>query len=223
MKISKKTLSILKNFANINPNIFVPAGSKLATINTHETVFASCVVDEIFPTTFAIYDLNKFLSALSLFEDPEISFGETSMTVIQGNTQLTYVYADPSTILYPKKTEMNVDDYSVSFNLSKDKHNILSVIKSSLVLDLPQFSFVGDGNSLSLILSNKKNPSTDSIVVSLDQPTDKVFEAVLMRDRLELLPGDYSMEISMRGIVHWINTDMSVQYWTTTDKNYSKF
>ena len=76
MQISKRTLGILKNFASINQSILIEEGNTIETISNIKDVYAKVEVDETFPVTFAIYDLNEFLACLSLFTKPELTFEE---------------------------------------------------------------------------------------------------------------------------------------------------
>ena len=69
MKLSDATISILKNFSSINQSIIVAEGNKLRTISVMKNILAEATVEETFPRTFAIYDLNEFLNGLSLHED----------------------------------------------------------------------------------------------------------------------------------------------------------
>ena len=48
MKISKKTLEILKNYASINSNILVNAGNTITTISPVKNVLAEAKVEETF-------------------------------------------------------------------------------------------------------------------------------------------------------------------------------
>ena len=47
MKLSAKTLSVLKNFAAINQSIVVKPGDTLATISQNKTIMAKATVPEI--------------------------------------------------------------------------------------------------------------------------------------------------------------------------------
>ena len=73
MKLSKETVGLFKNFAGINSNLLLKSGNKLSTISAQKNVMADSTVTETFPD-FGIYDLNEFLGAMSLFEDPELEF-----------------------------------------------------------------------------------------------------------------------------------------------------
>ena len=66
MKLSDETIAVLKNFATINPNLVAKPGQKLTTIAESKTVMASADIVEDFPQEFGIYDLNEFLSVLSM-------------------------------------------------------------------------------------------------------------------------------------------------------------
>jgi hypothetical protein len=57
MQLSEKTIEVLKNFANINPNLVVSAGSNLKTISEAKNIMASADVAETFDNGFGIYDL----------------------------------------------------------------------------------------------------------------------------------------------------------------------
>lgn len=222
MKFSENTLSILKNFNAINPNIFVKHGNLLSTINASETIFAKADVAETFEVDFAIYELGSLLGALSLFENPEVEFGDTSLLISKDSKTIKYGYADPSTVLSPKKSTIDIGTDVISLELSKD--DIASVLKASSVIDLPHVSLVGNDSNLFLKSSNKKNPATDCFTLNLNQSTDKKFEAVILIERLQsLLPGAYIVEISPKGLIHWSNKNLNVEYWTAVEMNQSDF
>ena len=79
MKISKETIEVLKNFSAINPNLVIKEGNNLSTIADAKNIMASVVVKESFDSEVGIYDLNEFLSALNLIDDPDLNFGENSV------------------------------------------------------------------------------------------------------------------------------------------------
>ena len=90
-KLSKQTLDILKNFASINSNILVSPGNVIKTISPVKNVMSQAVVKENFDTEFGIWDLNKFLGVVSLFNDPEFYFNEKYVEIV-GNNGTRVVY-----------------------------------------------------------------------------------------------------------------------------------
>ena len=86
MKLSKGTLDILKNFSNINPSITFKEGQELSTLSIQKNILSRAVVEETFPRNFAIYDLQQFLSGVSLFENPELDFDNPNYVIIKMTT-----------------------------------------------------------------------------------------------------------------------------------------
>ena len=74
MKLSNETRDVLKNFASINSNLLVKPGKQIATMSAMRNIVALATIEETFETEFAIYDLNEFLAALSLFKKPVLDF-----------------------------------------------------------------------------------------------------------------------------------------------------
>ena len=52
MKLSDKTIKLLKNFSSINQSILFKEGSKLRTISVMKNILAEATVDEEFPKDF---------------------------------------------------------------------------------------------------------------------------------------------------------------------------
>ena len=76
MKIDTNTINVLKNFSKINPSILIQEGNLLKTISTNKTIMAKATVSTEFGRRFAIYNLDRFISTLSLFADPDLKFAE---------------------------------------------------------------------------------------------------------------------------------------------------
>ena len=72
MRLSNKTLDVLKNFSNINQSILIEEGSVLRTMATMKNILGNATIEESFPTGFGIYDLNEFLGVMTLASDAEL-------------------------------------------------------------------------------------------------------------------------------------------------------
>ena len=107
MRLSDQTVSLLKNFASINQNIQFKAGNKIQTISAAKNTLVNAEVPELFPSDFAIYDLNKMLGVMSVFQDPELEIGDKTMKVAG---KVNYMFADPSMIVIPNaKTQIQTN------------------------------------------------------------------------------------------------------------------
>ena len=66
MNLSSETFNVLKNFSNISPSLVVKTGNVLRTISPMKNIYAKYNGGETFERDFALYDLNEFLSGVSL-------------------------------------------------------------------------------------------------------------------------------------------------------------
>ena len=119
MKISKKTLEILKNYASINSNILVQPGNSITTISPVKNVLAEAKVEENFDTQFGIWDLNKFLGVVSLFNDPEFEFEDKCVNIVgSSGSSVKYHYCEPKLLTVPTK-KINMPSSVIAFTLTQ--------------------------------------------------------------------------------------------------------
>lgn len=208
MQLSLQTLNILKNFSTINPSIVIKPGNVLTTISPSKTILAKATVPDNFSNLFGVYALNRFLSSLSLFEKPELDFGESSVRISDGAKVSTYHYSDPSIILVPPEKDIKLPSIDAECKLTNK--DIQSVLKALGVLDLPEIAVVGDGDRISLQAIDSKNSSSDTYSVDVGE-SDRVFRAVFRSENLKMIEGDYTLKVSAKGISQFIGTD--VTYW----------
>ena len=94
MQLSDKTLNLLKNFAGINQSILFKQGKTIRTISVMKNILAEVNVDEEFERDFGIYNLNEFLNAMSLYQDPQLDFkNESYVSIREGKTRSKYFFA----------------------------------------------------------------------------------------------------------------------------------
>ena len=109
MKLSDKTLTILKNFAGINNSILVKEGNQLRTISVAKNILAEAEINEEFPREFGIYDLNQFLNGLSLHQDPDLDFTkDTYLDIREGKRRVKYFFADPAVVIAPPEKDLSL-------------------------------------------------------------------------------------------------------------------
>ena len=126
MKLSDKTIQILKNFATINQSILVRPGNVLKTITPLKTILAQATVAETFGQEFAIYELPRFLGTISLFSDPEFTFQEKFVTISSGKQRVNYTYADASMIMTPPSKDISFPDTEVEFTITSEQLSTIS-------------------------------------------------------------------------------------------------
>ena len=212
MNLSSDTIAVLKNFSDINQNILLKPGNKVQTISTMKNILAEAEITEKFDSEFAIYDLPEFLRAVELFEKPALKFnGGSNVTIADENTKqsIKYFFADKSVIVSPSKG-ISMPDKHVTFTLKKD--DFARLMKGTTTLNLPDVAVIGDGKSIKLVGTDKKNKSSNAYSIDVGE-TDKTFTAYFRTENFKQIVDDYDVAISKAKISHFVNRNKSVQYW----------
>lgn len=236
MQFSDQTITILRNFSQINEGILFQAGKDQSTVSKGKNMFVKATVGETIPQEFAIYDLPRFLSTLSLFDAPELDFQEKSLRIIEGNRKLSYTYADPSLIITPPKKSLNVP--APLLQLTLDAKDLVSLEKAANVLSVPDLVFqvggsIGDNelesDEVRIVATDLKNDTADHIDLTpeskaFDLVKGSKFRIVFKFDTIKLLPGDYDVKLSFVKIPIGVfqHKSLPVTYFTTGDATDSK-
>ena len=168
MKISDNTIKILKNFSSINQSILFRTGSTIRTKSPLSTIAAQAVVDEMFPFEFGIYDLNQFLSVVSLFEDPDFDFQENHVTISSGESSSNYYYTDKDMIVAPKDVTPEFQK-SLGFNLTES--DVKSLIQAASVMQLPNIVVESEADKQEIVITARdpKNPTSNNFTKKVSQ------------------------------------------------------
>ena len=215
MKLSNETVTVLKNFSTINQNLVIKSGNSISTMSAMKNIVAKAEVSEDFPRDFAIYDLNEFLAALSLFDKPDLDFKEDFVMVTEDNTTLKYWYSDPSVVTTPSK-EVTMPSCEVSFSLSND---ILSDIqKAAAVMGVPDMVLTNNKHGgADLKVTDKKNDTANDYAVGIDVTNedgkDLPYKFWFKVENLKLLSGTYNVTVSSKNISHFVNSNVDIGYW----------
>jgi hypothetical protein len=216
MQLSNETIEVLKNFANINPNLVVSAGSNLKTISEAKNIMASADISETFDTGFGIYDLNEFLSAINLIDSPTLEFTDNAVKIKNQTSQVEYRFANVEILTSPAKS-VNMPDADVSLTLSVD--DISQIKRAAGALGHPVLSLSVVNNSVVAKVCDPNNPTANTWSKTI--PTDRIddgvaFDYQFLISNLKLLPGDYLVNISNKLISSWKSP--IVEYWIALEK-----
>ena len=231
MNLSEQTVSILKNFSTINQNLLVKQGKVLNTMSAMKNIVAKAEVEEEFPVEFAIYDLNEFLSCLSLFSTPELTFKKGFVVMSEGKlkgTKLKYWFSDPSVVTSPTR-ELTMPLPVVSFLFES---SVLSeVTKAAAVIGAPDMVLEGFDASAVLKVTDKKNTTANSydsqikltgLLGTSTDPKEKIpFKFWFKVENLKLLSGDYDVDISEKRISHFQHKKLPIEYFIALEPESS--
>jgi hypothetical protein len=209
MKLSKDTLARFKNFASINSNLLLKPGNGIETISAQKNIMASAVVTETFETEFGIYDLSEFLGALSLFNEPELTFTEKYVLIQEGSNSIKYFAADSSVLVSPTK-KINFPTAEVNFTLTQE--DLAMILRTSAVLRGGDLAIVGDGSKLTVVVSDKKNATSNQSVIEIGA-TAGTFRVNLKVENLKLVAGSYDVSISSKKISRFKAVNGELEYF----------
>ena len=213
MKLSEHTTSVLKNFATINQNLVIKEGSELTTMSAMKNIVAKATVEESFSKELAIYDLNEFLAAMSLFNSPVLDFDEQFVTITEENEprkKLKYFYSDPSVVQSPSKT-ITMPSEEVTFELNSN--NLSEMKRAASVIGAPDMVLERLNGSSSLVAKDKKNDTANNYSSDIDTNGDGEFKFFFKVENLKLMDGSYDVSVSSKNISHFKNKNSEVEYW----------
>lgn len=209
MKLSKDTITILKNYASINSNLLITPGNVLKTRTLANTLMSTATVPDTFPQEFGIYDLTEFLSVLSLFQNPELEFNGKFVKIYEGKNQVKYYSADSAVLEVPKK-DINFPEVDIGLLLTAE--HLALITKTASVLKSSDVSFIGSDGDLKLVISDKKNDTANSFEVVIGS-TELEFQVNFKVDILKFIPGEYHVSISSKRVSRFASTSSDLVYF----------
>ena len=210
MKLSDKTLTLLKNFSSINQSILFREGNSLRTISVMKNILAEAKIEEDLPKDFGIYDLNQFLNGLNLHQNAELDFQNDGYVVIkEGKSRSKYFFADPNVIVTPPDKDIALPSEDVCFIL--DTKELDKLLKAAAIYQLPDLSVVGEAGVVKLVVRDKKNDTSNDFSVIVGE-TDEVFTFNFKVENIKILPGNYEVVISSKLLSRFKNTGFDVTY-----------
>ena len=211
MKLSEKTLTVLKNFAGINNSILVKQGTQLRTMSVAKNILAEANIEEDFPRQFGVYDLNQFLNGLSLHQDPEMDFTEESyLTIREGRRKAKYFFADPQVIISPPDKQITLPSEDVHFQL--ESTSLEKILKAAAIYQLPDLCVVGEAGVVKLVVRDKKNDTSNSYAVDVGE-TDKEFSFNFKVENIKIIPGAYDVVVSSKLLSRFTNSQFNLTYY----------
>ena len=223
MTLSKSTFEILKNYATINPNICFQKGNKIVVLSPTKNIMSEATIDEEFTEDVRIYELNRFLSTVSLLTNPKMDLRGDHL-VISGDSgaRIKVRYADPA-IVVPVKERLKMPHVISRFDISAK--NLADLLKASSVMQLPNLTFSYDASDdgggtgcVSARLHDKKDPTSNEYELSLPCSYAEVsFKVTYSIEALKMIPGDYTLELSKGAVTRFTSCNDKLCYYIAAE------
>ena len=219
MKLSNDTLAILKNFATIQPNLMFRSGSELKTIAEGKNIIAKATITETIPQDFGIYDVNDFLSSLSLFTDPTFDFSTDgkSVKLSEGKSSLKYYFSDEASLTYPQK-DITMPPTDASFVLTAEV--LKNLLRATSLLSVSTVAVESVGSGIVIRVQDAKNSTSNSYGTEVEGNNNgHTFKFHFDISNFKILPGDYDVSISGKLISHFKHKTLPIEYWIALEKS----
>jgi len=217
MKISKQTLDILKNFSIINQSMLIRPGNTQRTIRIPQrNVLAEAFLSEEFPVECGIYELPKFLAAITLFEEPELEFGSCYVDINDTNSEnkIRYYYAAANLFkdTQPPDKRFVLDEVMDEFTL--DNSSLTKLNKAAMIMSIPDFVINRKDNKRTISVCNIKSKSSNTFTVTQKSDIKGDYNVILNNDNLKCIPDSYAVTVGIRkGITICQFSSNNITYW----------
>jgi hypothetical protein len=211
MRLSKETYNILKNFAAINSNILIQPGNLLKTVSAGKNIYVEAKVTEDFDVDVPIWDLNKFLGIVSMFNNPDLEFHDTHVVITNGRSSVTYYYSEPSLLTVPTR-EIKMPATVTRFDL--DEKDLNEILKASSVLQVSDLRMVGADGKFIISVDDSGQSTSNSFEIVIDENyTGKDFEGTINVSEMKFIPGSYNVELTDTIISKFTHKSLDLSYY----------
>jgi hypothetical protein len=219
MQLNEQTLAVLKNFATIQPNVILAEGNVVKTIAEAKNVMSVATLDQTFDKTVGIYNLDEFLSVLSLVDSPDLNFHDDFVTVqsTSGRSQVKYFYSDTSILTSPAK-DIPMPEAEVEFVL--DEGTLGKVRRAAGALGHEKMTITAtEGGIMLTVVDNTDSTSNAFEIVVPGTCQSDDFTFVMNIANLKLIAGDYDVKVSSKLISQFVNKSTDIEYFIALEKS----
>jgi len=211
MRLSKETYNILKNFAAINSNILINPGNILKTVSSGKNIYVEAKVTEDFDVPVPIWDLNKFLGVISMFNNPDLEFHDTHVVITNGRSSVTYYYSETSLLTVPK-SELKMPKTKISFDL--DEKDLNEILKAASILQVSDLRMIGGEGKFRIMVDDDSQSTANSFEIVLDENYNgDDFEGTLNVSEIKFIPGSYTVELTDTIISKFKHKTLDLSYY----------
>lgn len=246
MKLSQRTLNVLKNFSTISKGIVINPGNdttqQLIISGAGRKIIAIADVEEHFDNQVSLYDLSQFLSAYTKSkEDVALDFTPTNVVIRMGKATARIPYAYTDLVYEPDKngqplpfpdnlrermTAM-IGTPIVEFDLTEKQLTDLLTMGGVLGLDNMTVRPV-DGKIVVRMFNFEENAEGESAdglktydITVLDEYDGEPFHIDFNLDMLKVITDDYHISLAPK-ISQWSSKTQALSYFIGT-KTTSKY
>ena len=213
MKLSEFTLSIMKNFSSINSGVVLNSGTLQRTWSIDKSILVEVDLEETFPCSFGIYDLNQFLGNVTTLKNPDLTFTPENVMMNDGETVIKYRACDSSLITSPPNKSLILNDPDVTFDLSQA--TLTKILKLATMNSLFNISIIGEKGKLRIQAHEKNNEKSNEIFTEITDWNGDDFICTFRLENIKVIPDDYTVSIKLGAFSHFKSKTRTLSYFIT--------
>lgn len=225
MKFSKNTILILKNFASINDNIWFRTQGQLITVmKQFYNLIAIANIEDDIPEEFGIFDLPRFLGALSLFNSEiyNIELKNKVLIVTEGDSQqLKYITCEKKVLdLGPRgkpeptgSSSINMPSTILAEFLLPTSALVKTLKISNVMSTFDKIAIKGENGYVTLNALNSRDPTTDLFSYRAGE-TNQTFNFLFPVDQFQKLMENDSYKVKIAKGIAQLEGSLVTYYLT---------
>ena len=226
MKFTQNDIKILENFSSINASLLFVEGKTQSTVSQTISCYAKANLESEIDQEFAIYDIRKFLSVLSLFDDPDITFEDRHVLFKETGKQAIYKFCSPELIKSPPKGKsIDVKNIHEQFQFSNNQFKQIMKFSSIFSHEFLKISehdgkiFLSTTTETDLN-ENRNNDVLESASFDIGTTEKKGFSYYVKISNLPLISGDYDVMVGDNRL-KFQNKDIDIYYVCAYEEKFS--
>ena len=144
---------------------------------------------------------------------------DTFVVIREGKRRVNYHFADPEVIVAPPEKQLVLPSQDVCFQL--DHSQLLQLVKAAGVYKLPDLSVVGEEGTISLVVRDKKNDSSNIFSVDVGETDVDFCFNFKVENTNKILHGNYDVSISQKLLAQFTGTKNNVEYFIALEPDSS--
>ena len=222
MKFSKEVIDVLKTFSVINNSIYISEPDYIKTISPASNIVGIFkLTDFEFPKQFGIYDIQSFLSVLSVFdlENTDFDLKDTHMIIKHKGSKVKFYYADLNCLsqyetLLKAEAYLKPKEFDATFTLSLDA--LSKIRKLSGVMGIHDMKIIVKPEVCGIILKDGEKSTDNDFSMEIKEFSGKG-KISLNVENLEIINGTYKCEIITDQLMKMTSDNTGIVYFLSAE------
>jgi len=215
MKLSENTLTVLKNFATINSGVVLKPGNIQKSMSPEQNILVEAKLEDTFPCTFGIYDLNQFLGNVTALKNPDMDFSDKAVTMRDTDMTLRYMACSPELIISPPDKELAIVEPDVTLSLTQPI--VTKLLRIASMNNLPNLSLVVKNNELNVVVHDKANDLSNHASTKIGDYQAADMTATFKTEYLKMIPDDYDVRAKVGKFAAFTSKNKNLKYFISME------